>query len=152
MKKVIENYQMELSYHLMYLRPTTVLSTSGAKETIENLATTAQQKIRHHEEQVKLLGSCPKINCNIHSSNNVKEIIDSNSTTNTSILKRCNDCDDEGFKLPPKRNTAKAPICSHSATTQINNKFSQLVNIPINETVGLQPRKFHLSWYVNRKI
>ncbi|GIX98914.1 hypothetical protein CDAR_537911 [Caerostris darwini] len=38
-EKVIENYQMELSYHLMYLRHTTVLSTPRAKEVIENLAT-----------------------------------------------------------------------------------------------------------------
>ncbi|GIY27100.1 hypothetical protein CDAR_113661 [Caerostris darwini] len=92
------------------------------QEQIENLVTTAQQKIRHHEEQVRLLGSCPKINCNIHSSNNVEEIIDSNSTTNTEPKGR-NDCDDEGFNSPPKRNTVKAPIYSHSAITQTNNKF-----------------------------
>ncbi|GIY20159.1 hypothetical protein CDAR_580031 [Caerostris darwini] len=70
-EKVIENYQMELSYHLMYLRHTTVQPTSGAKDEIEKLVTTALQKIRHHEEHVRLLSSCPKINFNIHSSNNV---------------------------------------------------------------------------------
>ncbi|GIY76687.1 hypothetical protein CEXT_132661 [Caerostris extrusa] len=43
-EKVIENYQMELSYHLMYLRHTTVQPTSGAKEEIEKLVTTALQK------------------------------------------------------------------------------------------------------------
>ncbi|GIX94480.1 hypothetical protein CDAR_206241 [Caerostris darwini] len=83
-EKVIENYQMELSYHLMYLRHTTVLSTPREKGSHRKSRHTAQQKIRHHEEQVRLLGSCPKINCNIHRSNNVKEIIASNSTTNTS--------------------------------------------------------------------
>ncbi|GIY72035.1 hypothetical protein CDAR_609851 [Caerostris darwini] len=36
-EKVIDNYQMELSYHLMYLRHTTVQSTSGAN-----------RKSRHH--------------------------------------------------------------------------------------------------------
>ncbi|GIY78148.1 hypothetical protein CDAR_444771 [Caerostris darwini] len=53
-EKIIENYQMELSYHLMYLRHTTVQSTSGAKEEIEHNVTIAQQKIRHHEEQARL--------------------------------------------------------------------------------------------------
>ncbi|GIY87318.1 hypothetical protein CEXT_640531 [Caerostris extrusa] len=54
-EKIIENYPMELSYHLMYLRHTTVQSASGAKEEIEHLVTIAQQKIRHHEEQARLL-------------------------------------------------------------------------------------------------
>ncbi|GIY57737.1 hypothetical protein CDAR_29981 [Caerostris darwini] len=50
-EKVIENYHMEHSYHLMYLRHTTVQSSPGAKEAIGNLVTTAQQKIQHHKEQ-----------------------------------------------------------------------------------------------------
>ncbi|GIY92400.1 hypothetical protein CEXT_43381 [Caerostris extrusa] len=67
-----------------------------------------ERKISTHLPNVRLIGSCPKFNCNMHSLST--ENLGNPSATSQSAsnnLKRAPDRDNDGFQLPPKRNTVK---------------------------------------------
>ncbi|GIY78459.1 hypothetical protein CEXT_570211 [Caerostris extrusa] len=104
-----------------------------------------ERKISTHLQKVRLIGSCPKFRCNMHSLST--ENLGNPSATSQSAsnnLKREPDHDNDGFQLPSKRNTVKPTFPNSVPTT---NKFTQLESLPIPDSFTPQaPRIPPPSW------
>ncbi|GIY19038.1 hypothetical protein CDAR_208311 [Caerostris darwini] len=87
---------------------------------------------QHTYKKVRLIGSCPKFNCNMHSLF-TKNLGNSSATSQSASnnLKRAPDGDNDGFQLPPKRNTVKPPMFTFPNSVPTTNKFTHLESLPI---------------------
>ncbi|GIY74534.1 hypothetical protein CDAR_409911 [Caerostris darwini] len=91
-----------------------------------------ERKISTHLQKVRLIGSYPKFVCNMHSLS--AENLGNPSATSQSAsnnLKLAPDSDNDGFQLPPKRNTVKPPTFTFPNSVPTTNKFAQLESRPI---------------------
>ncbi|GIY56145.1 hypothetical protein CDAR_234031 [Caerostris darwini] len=91
-----------------------------------------EMKISTHLQKVRLIANCPKFNCNMHSlstENLGKPSATSQSASNN--LKLAPDRDNDGFHLPPKRNTVKPPMFTFPNSVPTTNKFAQFESLPI---------------------
>ncbi|GIY50901.1 hypothetical protein CDAR_549601 [Caerostris darwini] len=113
-----------ISLHLTCLNDPHIQADPVVLQRMENIVRRTSSEVDFIDDQIRLLGSCPVLNCNIHYSN-----FSSNAnlnSTNLSNSKRASDCVNDGFQYPTKRNTAKSVILNSPTTPIFQNKFSNL--------------------------
>ncbi|GIY38466.1 hypothetical protein CDAR_58601 [Caerostris darwini] len=123
--------EQALSLHLTYLNDPDIQADPVVLQSVENIVRRTSSKADFIDNQVRLLGSCPVLNCNVHYSNFSRNV--NLNSTNVSNSKRSNDCVNDGFQYPTKRTTAKPVILNSTIIPISQNKFSNLQNIPSDD-------------------
>ncbi|GIY65358.1 hypothetical protein CEXT_612571 [Caerostris extrusa] len=127
----ISNYQEELATYQICARLKSTQQTPGMLDSFQSAMELMERKISTHLQKVRLIGSCPKFNCNMHSLST--ENLGNPSATSQSAsnnLKRAPDRDNDGFQLSPERNTVKPPMFTFPNSVPTPNKFAHLESLP----------------------
>ncbi|GIY53270.1 hypothetical protein CEXT_389672 [Caerostris extrusa] len=96
----ISNYHEELATYQICARLKSTQQTPGMMDSFQSAMELVERKISIHLQKVRLIGSCPKFNCNMHSLST--ENLGNPSATFQSAsnnLKRAPDSDNDGFQL-----------------------------------------------------
>ncbi|GIY63980.1 hypothetical protein CDAR_20181 [Caerostris darwini] len=128
----ISNYQEELDTYQICATLKATQQTPGMMDSFQSAMELVERKISTHLQKVRLIGSCPKFNCNMHSLST--ENLGNPSATSQSAcnnLKRAPDRDYDGFQLTSKRNTVKPQIFTFPNSVPTTNKFTHLESLPI---------------------
>ncbi|GIY54929.1 hypothetical protein CDAR_612811 [Caerostris darwini] len=120
-----------LCLHLTYLNYPDIQADPVVLQRMENIVRRTSSKVDFIDDQVRLLGSCPVLNCNVHYSNFSSNV--NLNSTNLSNSKRASDCVNDGFQYPIKRNTVKSVILNSTTIPISQNKFSNQPNIPSDD-------------------
>ncbi|GIY70375.1 hypothetical protein CDAR_61961 [Caerostris darwini] len=105
------NDQEELASYQICASHKSTQQTPGMMDSLQSAMELVKRNISTHLQKVRLIVSWPKFNCDMHSSS-TKNLGNPSATSQSASnnLKHAPNRDNDGFQLPPKRNTVK-PRC-----------------------------------------